>query len=294
MSSKSERNDRKNGKKPVFGSRSNGPRERGGKPAAQGRGEAEPPARAPRAPDRSKSDADNFLWGRHPVLAALANPARRGMGRLLATPERAAEIEDGGLANSHKIETVDAPTLTRMLPAGAVHQGLAFKVQPLEGVSLDDLAEPAEGIIVMLDQLTDPQNVGAIFRSALAFGARGIIVQDRHAPALAGALAKAAVGATERLPHARVTNLSRALERLADLGWRAVGLDGSGEQTLEEALDGRPTVLVMGSEGDGIRRLVAEHCDVLAKIPMPGGFESLNVSNAAAVALYEAARAQRG
>ena len=122
----------------------------------------------------------------------------------------------------------------------------------------------------------------------------GIVVQDRHAPALAGALAKAAVGATERLPHARVTNLSRALERLADLGWRAVGLDGSAEQTLEEALDAQPTVLVMGSEGDGIRRLVAEHCDVLAKIPMPGGFESLNVSNAAAVALYEAARAQRG
>nr|WP_292071741.1 23S rRNA (guanosine(2251)-2'-O)-methyltransferase RlmB [Brevundimonas sp. UBA7534] len=234
------------------------------------------------------------MWGRHPVLAALANPARRGTGRLLATPERAAEIEAGDLAHGHRIETIDPQALTRMLPPGAVHQGLAFKVQPLEGVALDDLAEPAQGVIVMLDQLTDPQNVGAIFRSALAFGARGIIVQDRHAPALAGALAKAAVGATERLPHARVTNLSRALERLADLGWRAVGLDGAGEQTLEEALDSQPTVLVMGSEGDGIRRLVAEHCDVLAKIPMPGGFESLNVSNAAAVALYEAARAQRG
>lgn len=221
------------------------------------------------------------------------------MGRLLATAERAAEIENNALANGHKIEVVEIQALTRMLPPGAVHQGLAFKVQPLEGVSLEELAEPAPkpgegGVIVMLDQLTDPQNVGAIFRSALAFGARGIIVQDRHAPALAGALAKAAVGATERLPHARVTNLSRALERLADLGWRAVGLDGTGEQTLEEALDHQPTVLVMGSEGDGIRRLVAEHCDVLAKIPMPGGFESLNVSNAAAVALYEAARAQRG
>jgi len=188
---------------------------------------------------------------------------------------------------------MDAQTLERMLPAGAVHQGLAFKVQPLEGVALADLAEPAEGIIVMLDQLTDPQNVGAIFRSALAFGARGIVVQDRHSPVLAGALAKAAAGATERLPCARVTNLSRALERLADLGWRAVGLDGASDELLENALDHRPTVLVMGSEGDGIRRLVAEHCDVLAKIPMPGGFESLNVSNAAAVALYEATRKQR-
>jgi 23S rRNA (guanosine2251-2'-O)-methyltransferase len=174
-----------------------------------------------------------------------------------------------------------------------VHQGLAFKVQPLEGVALEDFAEPAEGIIVMLDQLTDPQNVGAIFRSALAFGAKGIVVQDRHSPVLAGALAKASAGATERLPCARVTNLSRALERLADLGWRAVGLDGSSGELLENALDHRPTVLVMGSEGDGIRRLVAEHCDVLVKIPMPGGFESLNVSNAAAVALYEASRKQR-
>jgi len=294
VSSKSERNDRKSGKKSPFHGRAQGPRDRAEKPARQGFGGRDEAPRAARPAERSKADADNFLWGRHPVLAALANPARRGMGRLLATPERAAEIEAQDLTHGHRIETVDLQTLTRMLPAGAVHQGLAFKAQPLEGVALEDLAEPAQGVLVMLDQLTDPQNVGAIFRSALAFGARGIIVQDRHAPALAGALAKAAVGATERLPHARVTNLSRALERLADLGWRAVGLDGSGEQTLEEALDRQPTVLVMGSEGDGIRRLVAEHCDVLAKIPMPGGFESLNVSNAAAVALYEAARAQRG
>lgn len=294
MSSKSERNDRKSGKKQAFASRSGGIRERSEKPAAKGFGGREETPRPARGADRGRADADNFLWGRHPVLAALANPARRGTGRLLATAERAAEIEAGDLAHGHRIETIDPQALTRMLPPGAVHQGLAFKVQPLEGVALEDLAEPAQGVIVMLDQLTDPQNVGAIFRSALAFGARGIIVQDRHAPALAGALAKAAVGATERLPHARVTNLSRALERLADLGWRAVGLDGAGEQTLEEALDSQPTVLVMGSEGDGIRRLVAEHCDVLAKIPMPGGFESLNVSNAAAVALYEAARAQRG
>jgi 23S rRNA (guanosine2251-2'-O)-methyltransferase len=148
-------------------------------------------------------------------------------------------------------------------------------------------------VIVMLDQITDPQNVGAVFRSALAFGAKGIVVQDRHSPALAGALAKAAAGATERLPCVRATNLSRALERLGDLGWRAVGMDGSAEMTLDAALDARPTVIVMGSEGDGIRRLVAEHCEVLAKIPMPGGFESLNVSNAAAIALYEATRAQK-
>lgn len=246
-----------------------------------------------RPSERSRADGDNFVWGRHPVLAALANPARKGTGRLMVTADRAEELERDRLTKGHRIEVVDGQALTRMLPVGAVHQGMVFKVQPLEGVALEDIAEPAEGVIVMLDQLTDPQNVGAIFRSALAFGAKGIVVQDRHSPALAGALAKASAGATERLPCARVTNLSRALERLADLGWRAVGLDGSSEQSLEQALDDRPTVLVMGSEGDGIRRLVAEHCDALARIPMPGGFESLNVSNAAAISLYECARAQR-
>ncbi|NJC41779.1 23S rRNA (guanosine2251-2'-O)-methyltransferase [Brevundimonas alba] len=307
MSRNPERNDRKSGKKPAFGSKAGGRSDASGKgPRASAAGGPDrggwnpnPPARsadsAPRPPRGGKADADNFVWGRHPVLAALANPARKGMGRLLATADRAAEIEKDRLApHGHKVEIIDAVALARMLPAGAVHQGLAFKVQPLEGVALDDIADPASGVIVMLDQLTDPQNVGAIFRSALAFGAKGIVVQDRHSPALAGALAKASAGATERLPCARVTNLSRALERLADLGWRAVGLDGAAEQTLDQALDARPTVLVVGSEGDGVRRLVAEHCDVMAKIPMPGGFESLNVSNAAAVALYEAARKQAG
>ncbi|MET4683007.1 23S rRNA (guanosine(2251)-2'-O)-methyltransferase RlmB [Brevundimonas faecalis] len=290
MSSFPERNDRKTGKKQSFHKRGESRAEKGRSAAPISRSGGDSASKPP----RNKADADNFIWGRHPVLAALANPARRGTGRLMVTEDRAAEIERENLANGHRIEVVDSTALTRMLPPGAVHQGMVFKVQPLQGVALEDLAEPAQGIIVMLDQLTDPQNVGAVFRSALAFGARGIVVQDRHSPALAGALAKAAVGATERLPCARVTNLSRALEKLADLGWRAVGMDGEAELTLEEALDARPTVIVMGSEGDGVRRLVAEHCEVMAKIPMPGGFESLNVSNAAAIALYEASRAQRG
>lgn len=224
--------------------------------------------------------------------AAVMNPARTGEMRLMATAERARELAPilARYRKSMRIETVEARQLTDKLPTGAVHQGLALKTPALEGVSIDELGEPARGVILMLDSVTDPQNVGAIFRSAAAFGARGVVMQDRNAPVLSGALAKAAAGAVDRIDCARVTNLSRALERLAEMGWRSVGLAGEAEATLAQVLDDRPTVLVLGSEGDGIRRLVAEHCDALGRIPMPGKFESLNVSNAAAVALYETVR----
>ena len=145
----------------------------------------------------------------------------------------------------------------------------------------------------MLDQVTDPQNVGAIFRTAAALGARGIVIQDRRAPPLAGALAKAAAGAIDALPHAREVNLSRALDRLEQLGWRAIGLAAGAADSLADVLDGRPTVLVLGAEGEGLRRLVREHCDAVAGIPMAQGAESLNVSAAAAIALYEVSRAGR-
>ena len=231
-------------------------------------------------------------------MAALANPARAPLRRLLATadalkavmadPRARKAIESAGL----QPQVLDGGEIGRAIgQPGASHQGLALAAAPIEPVGLDDLADPAEGVLVILDQVTDPQNVGAILRSAAAFGARGVIVQDRHAPQLAGALVKAAAGALETVPVARVVNLARALERLSDLGWRAVGLSGAAEASLEQALDGGPTVLVLGSEGDGMRRLVSEHCDALARIPMPGGFESLNVSTAAAIALYESVRA---
>jgi 23S rRNA (guanosine2251-2'-O)-methyltransferase len=233
--------------------------------------------------------AVDWLWGWHPVLAALANQARGAPRRLVATPERARQLAALKPAPPAP-ELLDAAAIAHLLPPGAAHQGVAMKPEPLEALSLEDLATPAAGLLVMLDQVTDPQNVGAIFRSAAAFGARGLIVQDRHAPPFTGVIAKAAAGALDALPHARVVNLARALDELADLGWRAVGLAGDAPQTLAETLDARPTVLVRGSEGEGLRRLVGEHCDALARIPMPGGFESLNVSNAAAVALYEASR----
>ena len=238
---------------------------------------------------RSEAPSEDWIWGWHAVEAALANPARGAPQRLLVTPERARQIEArfGRLAG---LETADNQLIAQNLPQGAVHQGVALRAAPLEPADLADLEAKPGAVLLMLDQVTDPQNVGAILRSAAAFGAAGVILQDRHAPRFTGALAKAAAGALEKIPVARVVNLSRALEELAELGWRAVGLTGAADQDLAQALDGAPTVLVLGSEGEGMRRLVAEHCDALARIPMPGGFESLNVSAAAAVALYEASR----
>jgi 23S rRNA (guanosine2251-2'-O)-methyltransferase len=239
------------------------------------------------------NDEKDWLWGIHAVEAALSNPDRPAPKRLLATPERAKRLAPN-LAKLPCLQLMENGDIARHLPPGAVHQGLALKIDPPEALSLAELATPAKGVLVMLDQLTDPQNVGAIFRSAAAFGVRGVILQDRHAPALSGVLAKTAVGAVDKIRHAHVVNLSRALEELSDMGWRAIGLAGEAEQTLDVVLDGGPTVLVLGSEGEGVRRLVAEHCDAMGKIAMPGGFESLNVSAAAAIALYEASRTRPG
>ena len=224
--------------------------------------------------------------------AALSNPARPALRRLVATPDRARDLEQR-FGQLKRLEVMDAASMARLLPPGAAHQGLALEGPEPDPVDLEDFAPEPGAVLLMLDQVTDAGNVGAILRSAAAFGARGVILQERRAPRLSGALAKAAAGAVDILPVARTVNLSRALERLSDLGWRAVGLDGAAERDLSEVLDGGPVVLVLGSEGEGVRRLVAEHCDETARIPMPGGFESLNVSAAAAVALYEAARPRR-
>jgi 23S rRNA (guanosine2251-2'-O)-methyltransferase len=230
-----------------------------------------------------------WLWGWHTVVAALENPARPRPKRVIATADRARQLHSR-FGGEVLVEVIETAAISQILPPGAVHQGVGLRIPPLEAIDLETLAAQPAGVLLMLDQVTDPQNVGAIFRSAAAFGARGVIVQDRHAPLLTGALAKAAAGAIDRIPHAREVNLSRALERLEALGWRAVALDGEAPEALAQVLDGGPTVLVMGAEGEGVRRLVREHCDAAANIPMPGGFESLNVSAAAAVALYEASR----
>ena len=274
MSSFHRSNDRKQGWSPNPGQTRSGHKNKGLRP--------------------SDAAAKDWLWGVHAVEAALSNPARPAPQRLTVNPERAREVANlvKRLGLTVDIQQMENGDIARLLPMGAVHQGIALKTAELEPVDLADLATPAQGVLLMLDQITDPQNIGAIFRSAAAFGAKGVILQDRHAPALTGALAKAAAGGIERCPHARVVNLSRSLDELSDLGWRTVGLAGGGEQDLDAVVDGSPVVLVLGSEGEGLRRLVAERCDQLARIGLAGGMESLNVSAAAAVALYAATRAR--
>ncbi len=248
---------------------------------------ATPPA--PRAPGGGQV----WIYGRHPVLAALANPERR-IFRLLLTRD-AAERASGdlnGTAHAPQPEIVPRERIAERLPAGAVHQGFLAAVSPLPDAALEDIiAAAAEtSLVVALDQVTDPHNVGAILRSAEAFGATGVIVTERHAPEETGTLAKAASGALERVPLVRVVNLSRALEQLKTAGFWTLGLDERGDKTLADAgMDGR-LILVLGAEGEGLRRLTLEHCDLLVRLPMKGAMPSLNVSNAAAISLYELSR----
>jgi 23S rRNA (guanosine2251-2'-O)-methyltransferase len=243
--------------------------------------------RGPHGKNRSDSDGDTrWIWGVHATLAVLANPART-IERLVASRNAADRLPPGG-----KVEVLEPDAIDRLLPPGAVHQGLAVRAAPLEEADLLDACAPPDGRpVLVLDSVTDPQNVGAIFRSAAAFGARAIVMQDRKSPPLTGALAKAAAGAIEIVPHARVVNIARAIEELAQAGYVTVGLEGEADMSLAQALDDlRPAAIVLGAEGAGLRDLVAKSCDVRARIPIAPHMESLNVSVAAAVALYEAAR----
>jgi len=224
------------------------------------------------------------LYGKHAVEAALGNP-NRVCRKLWATSEIASKFH---LPKGIPLEIGQAPDLARLVPADAPHQGLVLEVEPLDAVHLDDVLD-LDGPILVLDQVTDPHNVGAILRSAAAFGAAAIVTQDRHTPPESGALAKAASGALEVVPWVRVTNLSRALEALAEANYWRVGLTGDADKTLADALTDMKTVLVLGAEGPGMRQNVGAHCDVLAKLPISSRVESLNVSNAAAVALYAVA-----
>jgi len=241
-----------------------------------------------------------FLYGLHAVRAALRSEERK-VRRLLVTESgfagiRAAydEALANGLARPEPV-FVEKEDIDRLLPRDAVHQDVLLDVEPLEDVFLKDLLISAadNARVVILDQVTDPHNVGAILRSAAFFGADAVIVQKLHAPDITGTLAKAASGAVEFVPLVREVNLARAIEQLQEAFFTCIGLDERGEVTMAQAAErcknGR-VAIVMGAEGDGLRRLVAEKCDMLAQLPTDGPLESLNVSNATAVALYELAR----
>ena len=229
-----------------------------------------------------------WVYGHHPVTMALANPLRRVHSIL------AVDAAPGGLPPGKTAERVGPAELSALLPAGAIHQGLAALVDPLPLVDLAELLEdlPPEGArhLVVLDQVTDPQNIGAILRSAAAFGAAGVILTERHAAPESGALAKAASGALDALPLVRVVNLARAIEALKESGFWCLGLAAEGEKTLAQAEARGRVALVLGAEGTGLRRLTREHCDQLVRLPTGGPIDQLNVSNAAAVALYELVR----
>jgi len=265
-------------------------------PRPAGRPESHAPAAArPRAPESTPRPPGEiggpWLWGRHAVLAALGNPDRKLL-RLVATEDNAEELK--ALAQGPSLQIVTRDELQKLLPQSAVHQGMALIAKPLKPLGIEDvierLGEKPNGVIVALDQVTDPHNIGAVLRSAAAFGASALVVPDRNVPEISGTLAKSASGAVEHVPLVRVVNLNRALEQLKKAGFWTVGLDGEAERTLaSHNLSGR-VCLVLGSEGDGMRRLTREACDLMARLPTGGPVASLNVSNAAAIALYELAR----
>jgi 23S rRNA (guanosine2251-2'-O)-methyltransferase len=262
------------------------------------------------SPDRGRGQRDAagrrpdpgrgvWLYGVHPVLAAIANPERRTF-RIVVSTESDGSLGPriAVLAQSHpglpRADILTREALERLLPRGAVHQGIAAQVDRLEEPDIEDVIRATDGYesarIVVLDQVTDPHNVGAILRSAAAFGAAAVMMPERNSPPSTGTLAKAASGAMERVPLVRVVNLSRALDRLKKAGYWCVGLDADATTHLHEAdLTGK-IAIVLGAEGEGLRRLTREHCDLMARIPINRGMESLNVSNAAAIALYELAR----
>jgi 23S rRNA (guanosine2251-2'-O)-methyltransferase len=236
------------------------------------------------------TDADGpvIMYGWHTVTAALRNPVRH-IRRLLATDNAARRLADEGVVPVFgALEVVRPSAIAERLLPDAVHQGLYLETDPLPSPAVEEIA--AQGVVLVLDQITDPHNVGAIFRSAAAFAATAIVTTQRHSPDATGALAKAASGALELVPLVNVQNLARGLAALKARGFLVVGLDSSGETDLSALALRKPLALVLGAEGKGLRQLTKETCDAVARIDLPGGIKSLNVSNAAVLSLYVASR----
>lgn len=259
-----------------------------------GRRDDEQHEAAPAIPRLAEDDGIARIYGFHAVAAALKNPARK-LQKLWLTENAEKRLEDvlKGLAVS--TQRVLPKDLDRRLGEDTVHQGVLLEAEPLPEPTLAELAEKAAGTgpLVVLDQVTDPHNVGAIMRSAAVFGAAGLVMTRRHSPPLTGALAKAASGALEHVPVALVPNLARALTDLADLGLQRIGLDGEAEKLIDDEQLTGATAIVLGAEGRGLRRLTRESCDVLVRIGAAGAIASLNVSNATAIALNVASFQRR-
>jgi 23S rRNA (guanosine2251-2'-O)-methyltransferase len=243
--------------------------------------------RARRESLRRDADGPVVMYGWHTVTAALRNPQRR-LRKLLVTENAARRLTDEGVKSAIAPEIVRPPAIAERLLPDAVHQGLYLETDPLDAPAIENV--PARGIVLVLDQITDPHNVGAIFRSAAAFAATAIVTTMRHSPEATGALAKAASGALELVPLVSVQNLARGLSALKQSGFLVVGLDSSGDSDLADLPLRAPLALVLGAEGKGLRQLTKETCDHVARIALPGELKSLNVSNAAAVSLYVSSR----
>ena len=248
----------------------------------------------PREPARERFSGKATLWGVHPVTEAWRNPARV-IKALYITEQALAEFAPvmSVHANDRPAPTiVERHQIDQILPPGAVHQGIAIDAAPLEEIFVQDLiiraATKEKSVFVVLDQVTDPHNVGAVLRSACAFGADGLIMQSRHAPEINGVLAKAASGSVEHIPLAYETNLSRVVNHLQEAGYTAVALDERGETDISDYKFPAKAVIVLGAEGKGLRQGLRENCNITVRLPTGGAIGSLNVSNAAAVALYAA------
>jgi 23S rRNA (guanosine2251-2'-O)-methyltransferase len=228
-------------------------------------------------------DGVAILYGWHTVAAALANP-RRTIRKIVATENAARRLTEEGLSLPVTPEVVRPDAIDARLTPDAVHNGLLVEADPLPALGIEDV-EP-QGVVLVLDQLTDPHNVGAILRSAAVFAVSAVITTARHSPEATGVLAKSASGALDIIPMVTVPNLARALDALKERGFLTVGLDSEGETDLADATLRAPLALVLGAEGKGLRQLTRETCDIRARLDVPGAIKSLNVSNAAAVALY--------
>jgi len=240
-------------------------------------------------PPRPRHDPDDgpvYLYGLHTVRAALDNP-RRVKRELLATPNALIRLKEGGTGTGKlPVKTVTPKELDRLLGADAVHQGLALEVDPVSRFGMDDLTSPR--LVVVLDQVTDPHNVGAILRTACAFGADAVVTTARYAPRETGVMAKSASGALDLVPLVEVRNLGIALETLKERGLLILGFDSEAPAPLRPRTDDRPLAVVLGSEGKGLREKTRSLCDEMVRLEMPGPIKSLNVSNAAAIALFAA------